>query len=306
MTETEAAAPTCYRHSDRETYVRCTRCDRPICPDCMNEASVGFQCPECVKEGRKTVRQARTVFGGRATADANVTKVLIAFNVVAFVVQLAADPFTEALEMHGESVAFFHEYYRMLTSAFLHLPTFPLHIAFNMYALYAFGGQVERLLGHARYLVLYLVAALGGSVATLFFMHPGIPSLGASGAVFGLFGAAFVFARKLKADTSQLVVMIGINLAIGFTLQGINNYAHIGGMVTGAAVAYVYAHAPRDKRQALMHYGGAALITVALLGATLVRVSSIRADYPPPPRDEAPLIIPDTPSATSSTDAPSR
>ena len=276
MTENDAQAPTCYRHPDRETYVRCTRCDRSICPDCMNTASVGFQCPECVREGSKSVRQARTVFGGRVGADANVTKVLIGLNVVLFVMQLASEQFTNDYVMDPYAVAFEGAAHRAISSAFLHSPSFLLHIGFNMYALFAFGSQVERLLGATRFLVLYLVAALGGSVATLLFMHPYSTSLGASGAVFGLFGAFFVFARRLRADTSQIAMLIAINLGIGFVAGGyINNYAHVGGLVTGAAVAYAFAHAPQRNR-ALVQYGGAALVTVALLVASSVKIAAYR------------------------------
>jgi membrane associated rhomboid family serine protease len=307
MTETEVA-PTCYRHPGRETYVRCTRCDRPICPDCMTAASVGFQCPECVREGSKSVRQARTVFGGRVGADANVTKVLLAINVVAFVVQLASSDFTNRFEMFGFGVFRDGEYYRMLTSAFLHDPKFLFHIGFNMYALMAFGSQVERLLGGVRYVVLYLVAAFGASVATYLFFTPYGASIGASGAVFGLFGAYFVMARKLRADTSQLVVLIGINLAIGFAARGyINNYAHIGGLITGAAVAYVYTQVPRTARlRTALHLGGAAVIAVALLVVTVVRTNDLRQNPPPPPagffQDESALSA----VTTSPTGAPSR
>lgn len=289
MTEPEAAeaAPTCYRHPDRETYVRCTRCDRPICPDCMNTAAVGFQCPDCVREGNKSIRQPRTVFGGRVGSDANVTKVLIGLNVVAFVAQLASKQFTNDFMMQSLSVVFESEYYRMLTSAFLHDDRFFLHIGFNMYALLLVGSQIERLLGAARYVVLYLVAALGGSVATLLFMAPVTlhrgeltltASLGASGAVFGLFGAFFVLLRKLKADTSQVLLLIGINLAIGFAAGGyINNYAHVGGLVTGAAVAYAMANAPSGRWRTALQYGGAALVTVALVVATAARAADWKA-----------------------------
>ncbi len=286
MTES-AAAPTCYRHPGRETYVRCTRCDRPICPDCMNEAAVGFQCPECVREGNKSVRQARTVFGGRVGADANVTKVLIGINVVAFVAQLASSQVTDRFEMvaaatdqfrrlTGDGVVF-GEYYRMLTSAFLHSPDFLLHIGFNMYALLLFGTQVERLLGGLRYTLLYLVAALGGSVGTLLFLQTAQPSLGASGAVFGLFGAYFVLARKLRADTSQLVLLIGINLAIGFAAHGyINNYAHIGGLITGGLVALVYTQVPRT--QTALHVAGAVFVGLVLAVVAYLKVHDLRRE----------------------------
>jgi membrane associated rhomboid family serine protease len=286
MTENETevdAPPTCYRHPDRETYVRCTRCDRPICPDCMTPASVGFQCPECVKEGQKSVRQARTVFGGRVATDGTVTKVLIGLCVVAFVGQLANDNITFDYGMSPVEVAY-GDWWRLITSAFLHEPTFLLHIGFNMYALFAFGSQVERLLGRTRYLVLYLVAALGGSVATYWLGAPSQLSIGASGAVFGLFGAYFVLARKLRADTSQIMLLIGLNLAIGFGLHKyINNWAHLGGLATGALIAWIYTQAPRGPRRALLQYAGAALVALVLLAGVLVRTPAIKRDCPPLP-----------------------
>jgi membrane associated rhomboid family serine protease len=310
MTES-AAAPTCYRHPDRETYVRCTRCDRPICPDCMKEAAVGFQCPECVREGSRSVRQARTVFGGRVGADANVTKVLIGLNVIAFVAQLLSSQFTDRFEMvsaaYDPRVQKFvgvasGEWYRMLTSAFLHSPDFLLHIAFNMYALLMFGTQVERLLGGLRYSLLYLVAALGGSVGTLLFLSPVTPSLGASGAVFGLFGAYFVLARKLRADTSQLVLLIGINLAIGFAAHGyINNYAHIGGLITGGLVALVYTQVPRT--QTALHVAGAVFVGLVLVVVAYFKVHDLRREIGvdvPQARSVASVVT------TSGTAAPSR
>jgi membrane associated rhomboid family serine protease len=290
-------APTCYRHADRETYVRCTRCDRSICPDCMREASVGFQCPECVREGSKTVRQPRTVFGGRVGTDANVTKVLMGLNVLLFLAQLSSDTIFDRFVMYAPSVGLRGEYYRMLSSAFLHDTGFLLHLPMNMYALFLFGTQIERLVGATRYLTLYLVAALGGSVATYLFLPIDTPSLGASGAVFGLFGAFFVFSRKLRADTSQLVLLLGLNLALGFAARGyINNYAHIGGLVTGAAIAAAYAYAPDGPRRSLLQYVGAALVTVALVVATLARTESLKAQFPNGRRA----------AATSSAGAPSR
>ena len=310
MTETdeaEAAAPTCYRHSGVETYVRCTRCDRYICPDCMREASVGFQCPECVKEGAKTVRQARTMFGGRVGNDVNVTKALVGLCVVAFVAQKASDwvgngQFTLDYAMYGLALMRESEYYRMLTSAFLHDPGFPLHIAFNMYALLAFGSHVERLLGGVRFAVLYLVAALGGSVATLLFLTPYRPSIGASGAVFGLFGAFFVMAHRMRADTSQILLMIGINLAIGFAAGGyINNYAHIGGLVTGAAVTFVYVRVPRGPTQAIVQYAGAAAIAAVLVIVAVAKTNALVQNPPP-----LPSRIADSAQTTSETGAPSR
>ena len=303
MTETtEEAPPTCYRHPDRETYVRCTRCDRPICPDCMRTAAVGFQCVECVKEGAKTIRQARTTFGGRVGEDANASKVLVGLCVIAFIAQLANSDVTRDYGMFGLALMADGQYYRMITSAFLHDETFLLHIAFNMYALLAFGSQVERLFGASRFVLLYLVSALGGSVATLLFVSPYTLSIGASGAVFGLFGAFFVVARKLRADTSQILLLIGINLAIGFAAGGyINNAAHIGGLVVGAAVTFVYTRIPRGPQQALLQYSGAAAIAALLVVVAMVRTADLRQNPPPLPNRSGASA-----SITSVTGAPSR
>jgi len=295
-TETVEAAPTCYRHPDRETYVRCTRCDRPICPDCMAEAAVGFQCPECVREGNKAIRQARTVFGGRVGADGTVTKVLIALCVLAYVGQLANARISGDYGLNPRDVAY-GEWWRLITSAFLHVREMPLHIAFNMYVLFAYGTQVERLLGRSRFLVLYLVAALGGSVATYWLGTFDQYSIGASGAVFGLFGAYFVLARKLRADTSQILLLIGVNLAITFGFSRyIAIWAHVGGLATGALVAWIYAQAPRGPRQALLQYGGAALATLVLVVGVVVRTPAVRDECPeelPSPAVMATLHIAD-------------
>ena len=305
MTETTGPAgtdapPTCYRHTDRETYVRCTRCDRSICPDCMSAAAVGFQCPECVREGRKTVRQPRTMFGGRVGADANVTKVLIALNVMAFAAQLASDKVTARFFFATPAVAILDQYYRLLTNAFLHDTSFVFHLGFNMYALFAFGSQVERLLGSWRYLTLYLTAALGGSVATYVFASQDVASLGASGAVFGLFGAYFVLARSRGADTSQVLMLIGINLAIGFAGRGyINNYAHVGGLVAGGLVALGYTLGARSARRGAIHAGIAAAIVAALVAATIARTEYLRGQY------DAPRTVAIS-SATSAPEQPSR
>jgi membrane associated rhomboid family serine protease len=267
----------------------------------MTEASVGFQCPDCVRDGNKTVRQARTVFGGRVAAGAYVTKALIAVNVLVFVAQLASNTVTDRFLMDNEGVWRYHEYYRMLTSAFLHEPSFILHIVMNMYGLFLFGSEVERLLGRVRFVVLYLVAGLGGSVAYLLFVPYGA-SLGASGAVFGLFAAYFVFARKMRADTSQLVGLIVVNLFFGFAFRGlINNYAHIGGLLTGGLVALLYTRVPRGRWQAAVQLGGAAAVALVLVVATVVRSDNLRQHPPAPPARNGASAL-----STSGTGAPSR
>lgn len=283
----EAAAPTCYRHRDRETYVSCTRCDRPICPECMLPASVGFQCPDCVREGSKSVRQARTPFGGRVVGDAVAVKVLIGINVVCFLLQQSGGgDFTldfalisRAFDVDsGRLVGIAQgDYYRLLSAAFLHANV--IHIAFNMYALFAFGSQVELLLGRGRFIALYLASALGGSVLSYTLHSPrGFIGVGASGAVFGLFGAFYVIAKGARADTSQIVGLIAINLVLGFAIAGIDNYAHIGGLVTGAALTWILAKVPRGAQRTAIQSVAIAGIVLLLSGLAVVRTQQLRDD----------------------------
>src|SRR3569833_1735081 len=229
--------PTCYRHPGRETYVSCTRCERPICPDCMRDAAVGHQCPECVREGNRTVREARTVFGGRVAARPVVTYVLIAINIVAYVAELASPKFVDDFEMLGQLKTQFGqvipgygvadgEWYRLITAAFLHVPlnqgTFGItHILFNMWALWVLGPQLEQVLGRLRFTVLYFLSALGGND-----QHnqddPRQPTQDTTSAIFGLFAACFVVGRRLGMDTRGIAFLIVINLMLTFTFSGIS------------------------------------------------------------------------------------
>lgn len=262
-----SAAPTCYRHPDRETWLRCTRCDRPICPDCMRVASVGQHCVECVQGGNRGVREPRTVFGGRVTSSAAVvTWTIIGINAIMFVVQLAYQPITTLLEMWPVGVAS-GQWWRLITSAFLHSTDLPFHIIFNMWALAILGPPLERLLGRLRFVTLYLLSALGGSTLGYLLAPVEWPSLGASGAIFGLFGAVFVVSRRLQLDSRWIVVLLVINLAISFTVPFIDWRGHVGGLVTGMLVAFAFAYAPRDARR-FIHL--AATIGVFVILAALI------------------------------------
>jgi len=249
----------------------------------MIPASVGFQCPECVREGNKDVREPRTVFGGRVSGDPGwVSKVLIGLNLVAFVAQQASESFSRrfydlglaldpaTLEPVGVADG---EYYRLLTSAFLHSGVF--HLLLNMYALFMFGPQLEAALGRWRFGALYVVSALGGSALSYAFSAPNRPSLGASGAVFGLLGAYLVVSRRLRRDTTPVLVMLAINLGYGFLVPRIDWRAHVGGLVTGALVALVIVYAPKERRTLLQAVGVAAVL-LAVVALVVWRTADLR------------------------------
>lgn len=270
--EHNTVVPTCYRHPGRETYVRCQRCDRPICPDCMRDASVGFQCPECVAEGNKGVRQAQSVFGGRAVTTPRVTWALLIINVLAYVAETASTEWVLTnFMMNAYEVGYHGEWWRLITGAFLHQPLGGggwalTHIVFNMWALYAIGPELERRLGSARFLALYLLAALGGSVAVYLF---GIAAVGASGAIYGMFAALFVLAKKLGYNAQGVLWLIGANAVITFVVPGISWQGHLGGLITGALVAAVFAFAPDRKNRSAIQWGGCAAVLIVLVALVL-------------------------------------
>jgi membrane associated rhomboid family serine protease len=266
---TPAQTPTCYRHPDRPTYVRCTRCNRYICPECMRDAAVGHQCAECVGAGAQTVRQPRTSFGGREYgSNPVVTYALIAMNVVMFILQNVSADVQSELVLISPAVAD-GDLYRLVSSAFLHYGT--THLLFNMWALYVVGPPLEIWLGRLRFGALYALSALGGSVLVYLLSDPGAATAGASGAVFGLFGASLVIGTRLNLDVRWVIGLIAINLVITFVLplissQNISWQGHIGGLVTGGVIAAAYAYAPR-KRRTLTQSGAtmAALVLFAVL-----------------------------------------
>jgi membrane associated rhomboid family serine protease len=239
----------------------------------MNSASVGFQCPECVAEGNRTVRQARTAFGGRITGNAGVvTRILIGINVVAFILQrLLGQSATGEFWLVGVFVAH-GEYYRLLTAAFLHASL--LHIAFNMIALYAVGPQLEAALGRWRFLALYVLSALGGSVTSYLISSPIQAGLGASGAVFGLFGATLVVLKRMRMGAGGIAILIAVNLAIGFVVPGIDWRAHMGGLFTGMILAAAFAYAPRAHRD-LVAVVACALVLLLELGIAAYRTAQL-------------------------------
>jgi membrane associated rhomboid family serine protease len=247
LTEGSHVAQRCYRHPNREALVRCTRCDRPICPDCMRPASVGFHCPDDVTEARRTVRAPRTSVGALLLdSPPYVTTTIIALNVAAYVVTgtssggTLSNPARGALHPNGLfyhwqlSPYLIHQngwYYELITSAFLHVSL--LHIGSNMLTLLFVGPVLERLLGPWRYAAVYLLSALGGGAAIYALGSQFGTTVGASGAIYGLLGACLVLARKLGLDLQWLIGIVALNFVLTFSISSISKLGHIGGFVTG-------------------------------------------------------------------------
>ena len=295
-----AAPPTCYRHTDRETWIRCQRCERPICPDCMNSAAVGFHCPNCVKEANRGSRQGRTPYGGQRVSDPRLTTyVLIGINVAVWLLiqsmgdrlvnTLALIPggrctsgggyYPGATEAACGSVAGTWTsgvadgaYWQLLTSQFAHVQV--VHIGFNMLALYFLGPMLENVLGRTRFLAVYLVSGMAGSAAVMLFSSADTRTLGASGAIFGLMGALAVIALKVRGQVQSVLMWIGLNLVITFTVSGISWEGHIGGLIGGAAMGAAMAYAPRQYR-APVQWTATGLVLLVSLGLVLARTLTL-------------------------------
>jgi len=301
-----AGVPTCYRHPERKSHIRCQRCDRAICPDCMRDAAVGFHCPDCLAEGRKATRSARTTYGGlRPTNAATTSMVLIGINVAVWVAivltggsrsrlveLLALYPVgqcqapgggyfpgvgTEALCSTGVGTTWIPgvadgAWWQLMSSAFTHVQ--PLHIAFNMFALYLFGPQLELYFGRARYLALYLLSALTGAATIYWFGPEFTPTVGASGAIYGLMGALLVISLKVRVNIQGLAVLLGINLLLTFTISNISWQGHLGGLAGGAAAAAVLVYAPRARRTPVQVAGLLALTALTIV-AIMVRTAQL-------------------------------
>lgn len=237
-------------------------------------APVGFQCPECVAGAAAARPRATTVAGGTPITRPIVTYSLIGFTAVVFLAQLALGINQVAGDwgMWPVGIAVGGEWWRLITAAFLH-GSF-LHIAFNMYVLFAIGPTLERILGHGRYLTLYVLAALGGGVASYAFSDMRTVSVGASGAIFGLMGALVVAGRRLRYDVTFVIVLLGINVVIGFISPAVDWRAHLGGLVTGAAVAAIMVFPTRRHRMAIQ-VTGLLLVVVVLVAITAWRTAQI-------------------------------
>lgn len=266
------------RHPDRLTGLRCVRCERPACPECLREAAVGYQCVDCVNEGTRTQRRPVTVAGAELNAKPLVMPILLVLNVALFVLNAVQAQsvknndasFSFELGMLWSPVVAGGEWWRLVTSGFLHFGF--VHLAVNMVSLYIIGRDMELLFGRVRFLALYLVSLLGGSVAVFLFSAPGTTTVGASGAIFGLMGALAVAVFRLKMPVAPALSIIALNLVFTFTIANISIFAHIGGLVTGVLVGVGLLYPPAAVRTKVQ-IATLAGVVVLLVGLTVVRSS---------------------------------
>ena len=223
----------------------CQRCARTVCGDCQIPAAVGVHCPECRKNDQATSGGSGGVAGrllGRTRVSGDfspvVTYVLLGIMAVVYALQWLTGGFVTELLLYWPPITAI-EPWRMVTTMFVHSTSSIFHILFNGYSLYILGTLVERLVGRGRFLSLFLLSGLGGSVAVLW-LSPSAAVVGASGAIFGLFGALFVIQRSFGGANSQLLIVLGLNLVLGFVVPGISWQAHIGGLLVGALVAWIF------------------------------------------------------------------
>jgi membrane associated rhomboid family serine protease len=231
----------CYEHPGRPASSVCRRCERPICTECMRAAPVGWQCARCVHRDSRDapVSRWRPRAGGTlgATRVTPVVAALIAVNVVVFIYE-ESNLNSVVNRFALLPLVTRHEPYRLITAAFLHANI--THIALNMFTLVVIGPAVEAALGHIRCLAVYLLAAFGGEVLSYLLGPLREYSVGASGAIFGLMGAYFILARRRRWDLSLITPLIVINLVFSFLDPAIDWRAHVGGLLVGAAVAWIF------------------------------------------------------------------
>lgn len=299
---TQAPAMTCYRHPDVATGIVCTRCGRPICPACMVDAAVGFQCPECTRAGAKQMRQGQLPYGGNVSRNPwLVTIVIVVINVAVFLIanlyglgdRLGLAPrgvCLDALDPNSyypgalpDSCAASGNtwvagvatgaWWQVVTSVFTHLQI--VHLALNMVSLIFIGPPLERVLGRARFLAIYAVSGLTGSAAVMWLTNPETSTVGASGALFGLMGALLLLSYKAKGNYQQVLMLLGLNIAFTvLNLQTISWQGHLGGLVGGLVATWIVVYAPRERRR-IVQWSGLAVLTVLIVAAIVVRASML-------------------------------
>jgi membrane associated rhomboid family serine protease len=277
----------CYRHADRSAGVACQRCDRPICVDCMIQASVGFQCPNCARAAQQTVvRPAARWTGGGSMQRPVVTLALIVVNVVAYAYSLTLPDGSFSGQLIGRLVipgvidvgVGEGEWWRLITGGFLHGS--PMHLAFNMFALWALGEGLERVLGPARFAAAYGASLLAGSFGVML-VSPNSPTVGASGAVFGLFGVmlAFQLSRGIPLGQTRLGLVLIINLGFTFLVPGISIGGHLGGLMGGILVGAGWFGVPRAHHDPPLAVGWA--VTAGLAVMSFAGSIAVAAAAPP-------------------------
>jgi membrane associated rhomboid family serine protease len=253
------------------------RCDRPACPQCLREASVGYQCVDCVSQGSRTVRRPTTAAGARPTTRLVVVPVLIVLNLAIYAVTAAqagslgnnnAALLFESWVLWPAAVVGFGEPWRLVAAGFLHYG--PIHVALNMIALWILGREIEPFLGRARFVAVYLLSLFGGSVAVFLFGSINSGTAGASGAVWGLMGAVLITVLRLRLNPQPVLAVIAINAVISF-LPGVSLLGHLGGFVIGAAATTALLYAPRGPQQLPLQISALAGLGVLLLGLTALR-----------------------------------
>ena len=267
----------CYRHPDRETGVSCSECGRPICPDCMTFGPVGIRCPDHSGKARGAAKVVQNVQRSTSRNPGIVTITLIGINVGIYLLQLAGGASINAnsgwIYLHGVlfgPLVAQGDWYRLLTAAFLHYG--PIHLGMNMLALWWIGRPLEDYLGPLRYLLLYLVSGLAGSAGALI-ANPTVPSAGASGAIFGILGAAIVLERQhTYVLGGSAITLLVVNLAFTFAVPGISIGAHLGGLAGGALA--ILALSRLGKRSAVYsRFDVVSIVSLLAIGVVSVAVA---------------------------------
>ena len=287
-------APTnevCYRHPDVQTRVHCTRCDRPICPDCMIPAPVGHQCPECVEQARRDFRSGpgRALRGGVSATNALLVAIAIPFviEVILGGPQALFNPSAEILFDMGamQPIAVADgQFWRLFTAMFLHAGL--LHVALNAYFFWLFGRMVEASFGRTWMVLIYVVAGFLASVASYAFGPVTTLAVGASGAISGVFGAFIAYNYRRRehamnaANLRLALTVIVLNAVIAIGYSSIDWRAHVGGLVAGFALGYLADSSGPARQRAVVRFAGVATLVVIGIALVLWRTAEIRSALP--------------------------
>ena len=285
----------CYRHPAVETGVHCTRCGRPICPDCMIKAAVGHHCPTCVAEARAEYRRGPgrriAITGVRGTSATRALLLIIVAVYALEVIRGGATSFMSGPSLNvlvqlggsfGGLIAS-GEYWRLFTSMFLHAGL--LHLAFNSYALWIFGSMVEPEIGRWRFLAVYLLTGLAAAASSYAFLDPGTVGVGASGAVFGIFGVFLVYNYRRRytalgaARLRSGLVMLALNLFLGFSIPGIDWRAHVGGLLAGSVAGLALDARGPERFRRLAFAGSLAAVALVAVGLVVWRTGYLRRQF---------------------------